>query len=89
MAGLTSVAAGGDDSIWTWREEMYRLVGRLTPEDVAAIAAKLQVELLKGGFGRRVAEFHYLHHGPDGRPYGDPAEMSLAVLRAAEQSALA
>lgn len=87
MAGLTSIAAGGDDSFWTWREEMYRLVGRLTPEDVSAIAAKLQVELLKGGFGR-VAEFHYLHHGDDGRPYSDPAEMSLAVLRAAEQSGI-
>ena len=87
MAGLTEVAGQGEDSFWTWREEMYRLVSLLTPDDVVAIAAKLQIELLKGGFGR-VAEFHYLHHGTDGRPYAEPAEMSLAVLRAAELSGI-
>lgn len=87
MAGLTEIAGQGDDSFWTWREEMYRLVSLLTPDDVVAIAAKLQVELLKGGFGR-VAEFHYLHHEADGRPYAEPAEMSLAMLRAAEQSGI-
>ncbi|MBS1168920.1 MAG: Formiminoglutamic iminohydrolase [Proteobacteria bacterium] len=87
MAGLTEVAGQGDDSFWTWREEMYRLVSLLTPDDVMAIAAKLQIELLKGGFGR-VAEFHYLHHGTDGRPYVEPAEMSLAILRAAEMSGI-
>lgn len=87
MAGLTEVAGQGEDSFWTWREEMYRLVSLLTPDDVVTIAAKLQIELLKGGFGR-VAEFHYLHHGTDGRPYAEPAEMSLAVLRAAETSGI-
>lgn len=87
MAGLSNVAGPGDDSFWTWRDEMYRLVGRLTPEDVAAIAAKLDVELLKGGFGR-VTEFHYLHHGPEGRPYDDPAEMSAAILAAAETTGI-
>lgn len=87
MTGLTDVAGQGDDSFWTWREEMYRLVSLLTPEDVTAIAAKLQVELLKGGFGR-VAEFHYLHQGADGRPYANPAEMSLAMLNAAETSGI-
>lgn len=87
MAGLTEVAGQGDDSFWTWREEMYRLVSLLTPDDAVAISAKLQIELLKGGFGR-VAEFHYLHHGADGRSYAEPAEMSLAILRAAELSGI-
>lgn len=27
MAGLAEVAGSGDDSFWTWREEMYRTVG--------------------------------------------------------------
>ncbi|WP_026783627.1 formimidoylglutamate deiminase [Pleomorphomonas koreensis] len=87
MAGLTDVAAGGDDSFWTWREKMYDLVARLAPEDAEAIAAKLQVELMKGGFGR-VVEFHYLHHGADGRPYDDTAEMSLRILSAATTSGI-
>jgi formimidoylglutamate deiminase len=82
MAGLAEIAGAGQDSFWTWREEMYRTVGLLTPEDVEAIAAKLYVELLKGGFGA-VAEFHYLHHGLGGMPYADPAELSKRMLRAA------
>lgn len=87
LAGLTNRAGPGDDSFWTWREAMYRLVARLTPADVTAIAARLQVELMKGGFGRLV-EFHYLHHDRDGRRYADPAEMALALLAASEQSGL-
>ena len=31
MAGLAEVAGTGDDSFWTWREEMYRTVGLLDP----------------------------------------------------------
>lgn len=87
MAGLAEVAGAGVDSFWTWREEMYRTIGLVDPDDVEAIAAKLYVEMLKGGFGR-VVEFHYLHHGADGTPYSDPAEMSLRILRAAETTGI-
>src|SRR3546814_3514547 len=70
MAGLAEHAESGssrDDSFWTWREVMYRFVARLTPEQVEAIAAQLYVEMLEAGY-TAVGEFHYLHHGPDGRP---------------------
>jgi formimidoylglutamate deiminase len=87
MAGLAEIAGPGDDSFWTWRGEMYRTAGLLTPDDVSAIAAKLYVELLKGGFGA-VAEFHYLHHNQDGAPYGDRAELSRAVLAAAAEAGI-
>ncbi|MCA1492496.1 formimidoylglutamate deiminase [Sinorhizobium alkalisoli] len=87
MAGLAEVAGAGDDSFWTWREEMYRTVGLVNPDDVEAIAAKLYVEMLKGGFGR-VVEFHYLHHGADGTPYANPAEMSLRILTAAQATGI-
>ncbi|OAP37909.1 formimidoylglutamate deiminase [Sinorhizobium glycinis] len=87
MAGLAEVAGSGDDSFWTWRETMYRTVGRVDPDDVEAIAAKLYVEMLKGGFGR-VVEFHYLHHQADGTPYADPAEMSLRILNAAHATGI-
>ncbi|MBN8888790.1 MAG: formimidoylglutamate deiminase, partial [Rhodospirillales bacterium] len=73
-------AAG--DSFWSWREAMYRAVAALDPPLFEAVAAQLYVEMLKSGF-TTVAEFHYLHHAPDGRPYADPAEMSLRVLAAA------
>ncbi|MDQ7247933.1 formimidoylglutamate deiminase [Dongia sedimenti] len=87
MAGLTEVALKPDDSFWSWRELMYRLVGRLQPDQVGAIAAFLYIEMLKGGY-TSVAEFHYLHHDVDGRPYADPAEMSRCILNAAEATGI-
>ena len=82
MAGLAERAGSADDSFWTWREAMYRLVGQMTPDDIEVVAAKLYSELLKGGFGH-VVEFHYLHHATDGRRYDDAAENSLRILKAA------
>lgn len=87
MAGLAEIAGPGEDTFWTWRQEMYRCVATMTPDDVEAVAAKLYVELLKGGFGR-VAEFHYLHHTADGTPYADPAETSLRILAAAQATGI-
>src|SRR5207247_10770378 len=68
MAGLAEFRGHPTDDFWTWREEMYRLVTRLAPEDVEAIARHLYIEMLKHGY-TTVAEFHYLHHDCDGRPY--------------------
>jgi cytosine/adenosine deaminase-related metal-dependent hydrolase len=67
MAGLTERRGSEADSFWTWREQMYRFVERLTPDDLEAIAAQAYMEMLEAGF-TWVAEFHYLHHQPDGRP---------------------
>lgn len=83
MAGLAEVALNPEDSFWTWRDLMYRLVGRLNPDQVQAIARYLYIDMLKGGY-TAVAEFHYLHHSESGAPYADPAEMSRRVLAAAE-----
>jgi len=87
MAGLAERLAPGEASFWTWREVMYRFLERLGPEEVRAIAAQLYVEMLEAGY-TAVGEFHYLHHQPDGRPYADPAEMSLAVLAAARAAGI-
>ncbi|MBI2254139.1 MAG: formimidoylglutamate deiminase [Proteobacteria bacterium] len=87
MAGLAEVALNPEDSFWTWRDLMYRLVGRLTPDQVEDIARYLYIDMLKGGY-TAVAEFHYLHHDLDGRPYADAAEMSRRVLRAAERAGI-
>ncbi|HTE37773.1 MAG TPA: formimidoylglutamate deiminase [Reyranella sp.] len=89
MAGLTerqgAERRGSEaDSFWTWREQMYRFVERLTPDDLEAIAAHAYMEMLEAGF-TWVAEFHYLHHQPDGRPYDNVAEMSERIVAAAAQ----
>jgi len=87
MAGLAERPGGGEDSFWSWRERMYALVARLTPEQVQAIAHYLYVDMLKAGY-TAVAEFHYLHHDADGRAYAEPAEMGLRVAAAARQAGL-
>ncbi len=88
MAGLAEVAGPGADSFWTWREVMYGFALRLGPEDLQAVAAQLYVEMLKSG-STVVGEFQYLHHQPDGQPYGEPAELSLRCLAAAEDAGIA
>ena len=88
MAGMTE-ARGPDsrDSFWTWRSLMYRFVGALTPDDVEAIAAQVQVEMAEAGYAA-VGEFHYLHHRPGGGAYDDPAEMAARVAAAAGETGL-
>jgi len=44
MAGLAEVAGDPQDSFWTWRELMYRMVQRLTPEQVGVIARQLYID---------------------------------------------
>ncbi len=95
MAGLTErrgpsalrLADGGVDSFWTWRQVMYRFVGRMNPEAAEAVAAFLYAEMLEQGF-TAVAEFHYLHHQADGTPYAEPAAMALAHVRAARAAGI-
>jgi formiminoglutamate deiminase len=66
---------------------MYRFLGKLTPDDVEAIAAFAMIEMLEGGF-TALAEFHYLHHDTDGRPYADPSELAARIATAAEQTGM-
>lgn len=82
MAGLSEARTAGQDSFWTWRTLMYRFVERLTPGDVEAIAAAVQMEMLEAGYAA-VGEFHYLHHQQDGTAYAAPAELSHRIFSAA------
>jgi formimidoylglutamate deiminase len=88
MVGLAERAGPGADSFWTWREAMYGFALKLSPDDLEAVAAQAYVEMLKAGFSC-VGEFQYLHHQPDGKPYDEPAEMSLRGISAAEQAGIA
>jgi formiminoglutamate deiminase len=84
MAGFAEVRGKGNDTFWTWRETMYRFALMMSPDDVEAVAAQIYVEMLEAGFAA-VAEFHYLHHAPDGSPYEQPAEMAARILSAARR----
>ncbi|MBA1157951.1 formimidoylglutamate deiminase [Microvirga mediterraneensis] len=87
MAGLAETRGPVGDSFWTWRQVMYRFLGSLTPDDVEAIAAFAMMEMLEGGF-TALAEFHYLHHDADGRPYADIAELSGRIAAAARETGM-
>ena len=82
MTGLAERRGNERDSFWTWRSEMYRIAQRIDPDQLEAIATQLYVEMLRCGY-TSVAEFHYLHHPPDGDRYADPAELSQRIIRAA------
>lgn len=87
MAGLAEVRGRADDDFWSWRELMYRFVGRIGPEECEGVAALAYAEMLEAGF-TRVGEFHYLHHAPDGARYDDVAEMSGRIAAAAETAGI-
>lgn len=71
---------GGD--FWRWREQMYALADRLTPDSYERLAEAVFAEMLVTGW-TAVAEFHYIHHRPDGTPYEDPNAFGAALTRAA------
>ena len=71
-------AVEGGDSFWGWREAMYGIAAKITPDDLHAIAARAYGDMLRGGY-TSVAEFHYLHHLPDGTPTPVMAEALIAA----------
>lgn len=74
---------GGAGDFWSWRASMYQVAARLDPETLYDLAAGAFAELLGAGI-TTVGEFHYLHHGSDGRRYDDPNAMGLALIAAAQ-----
>lgn len=91
MAGLAEVRGEtretGDDNFWSWRQVLYKFLSEISPDDLLAISRLAYVEMLEAGF-TSVAEFHYLHHAPDGTPYRDIAAMSQALGQAANDSGI-
>jgi formimidoylglutamate deiminase len=86
--GRPSPEGSGGDSFWTWRAAMYRFVDRLDADAFEAIARQAYVEMLKAGY-TAVAEFHYVHHDPQGWPYANPAELAERVVVAAQDAGIA
>jgi formimidoylglutamate deiminase len=82
FAGLSERRASDSDDFWSWRDRMYGVAQRITPDQMQAVAEHLYVELLRGGY-TQVCEFHYLHHGPHGRAFANRATMCHALAGAA------
>lgn len=77
----------GHGSFWTWRDQMYSVAARLTPEAYFRLARAAYGEMVMAGI-TAVGEFHYLHHGPGGVPYADPNAMSAALVAAAREAGI-
>jgi formiminoglutamate deiminase len=84
LRGRTERATG---DFWSWRDLMYRIAGAIDPDTYFELARATYAEMALAGVAA-VGEFHYLHHGPGGRPYADPNEMGRALVAAAREAGL-
>lgn len=84
LRGTVQVGSG---TFWTWREVMYSVADRLTPQTYYALARAVYAEMALAGI-TTVGEFHYLHHGPGGTPYTDPNAMGEALIEAAADAGI-
>ncbi|WP_028810779.1 formimidoylglutamate deiminase [Streptomyces flavidovirens] len=84
---LRSTVQVGSGTFWTWREVMYGVASRLTPETYFNLARAVYAEMALAGVSA-VGEFHYLHHAPGGTPYADPNTMGEALIAAAAEAGI-
>uniref|UniRef100_UPI00292E0B36 amidohydrolase family protein n=1 Tax=Clavibacter michiganensis TaxID=28447 RepID=UPI00292E0B36 len=82
LRGTVQVGSG---TFWTWREVMYSVADRLTPDTYHALARAVYAEMALAGI-TAVGEFHYVHHAPGGTPYADPNAMGEALIEAAAEA---
>ncbi len=87
MVGRTQVFSDPDDDFWSWRKAMYDFVIRLNPDTYRVQAEALYREMVEHGY-TSVCEFHYIHNEVSGKPYSDPAAMSIALIEAAESAGI-
>lgn len=88
MAGMAEKhVPGSNDDFWSWREAMYLCALTMSPDTVEAVAAMLYAEMLRKGY-THVAEFHYLHHDVNGKPYANLAEMGERLVAAAKTAGI-
>jgi len=71
--------ATGGDSFWGWREEMYKLVDKLSVDQFHRLCVQCFSEMRQSGI-TTVGEFHYFHHDKE-----NDFAMDSAVLEAAKE----
>ncbi|MFF1646400.1 formimidoylglutamate deiminase [Streptomyces sp. NPDC058240] len=84
---LRSTVQVGSGTFWTWRETMYQVASRLTPDSYYDLARAVYAEMALAGI-TGVGEFHYLHHAPGGTPYDNPNAMGEALIAAAGEAGI-
>ncbi|MEO9966328.1 MAG: formimidoylglutamate deiminase [Reichenbachiella sp.] len=89
MSGLAEIHPDptSQDDFWSWRETMYNIALTMDPEQFEHIATMLYAEMLSHGY-TQVAEFHYVHHDKEGKPYAQLAEMGNRLVSAAQTAGI-
>ena len=88
MAGKAEThQPGSSDDFWSWREAMYVCALSMDPDQMQSVATMLYAEMLRKGY-THVAEFHYLHHDKNGKPYSNLCEMGMRLLQAAKDAGI-
>jgi formimidoylglutamate deiminase len=78
---------GEDADFWSWREAMYRVVLRISPDELYHLSLFCFIEMLLAGY-TTVGEFHYVQRDERGQAYSDNNELALQVLRAAQDAGI-
>ncbi|MCW3016220.1 MAG: formimidoylglutamate deiminase [Solirubrobacterales bacterium] len=84
---LRGRAQRGGGTFWTWREEMYAVAARLTPDSYHALARATFAEMALAGIAC-VGEFHYVHHDTGGVRYTHENAMADALIAAAADAGI-
>ena len=66
---------------------MYQLALGVDPDQLEAIATMLYCEMARNGY-TQVAEFHYLHHDKNGKPFDNLSEMGNRLIAAAQTAGI-
>ncbi|MGK5544024.1 formimidoylglutamate deiminase [Streptomyces sp. URMC 127] len=84
---LRGATQAGEGTFWTWREVMYHVADRLTPDNYFALARAAYAEMALAGI-TSVGEFHYVHHLAGGARYDNPNAMGEALIAAAAEAGI-
>jgi formiminoglutamate deiminase len=86
LRGLTEIGRAGG-TFWTWRERMYEVASRLSPETYYDLARAVFAEMALAGISC-VGEFHYVHHDSGGKPYSDLNVLGRSLIAAASAAGI-
>ena len=84
LRGTVQVGSG---TFWTWREVMYQVASRLTPETYFELARAVYAEMALAGI-RNVGELHDLHLAPGGVSSAVRNAMGVALIAAAADAGI-
>lgn len=89
MVGLTERhnSKKSSENFWSWREAMYKIALKVSPNQMEAIATKVYSEMLRHGYSH-VVEFHYVHHDKNGKFYQNRAEIGERLIAAAKNAGI-